>query len=78
MGYGAPQHRRRIFEKFYQADNLLTTPSVGRGTGLGLAIVRAVVRAHGGRVELETEVGRGSRFTLWLPAATWTGGTHRI
>ncbi len=74
----APQHRRRIFEKFYQADNLLTTPSAGRGTGLGLAIVRAVVRAHGGRVELETEVGRGSRFTLWLPAATWTGGTHRI
>lgn len=65
----ARRHRKRIFEKFYQADNLLATPSSGRGTGLGLAIVRAVVRGHGGRVDLDTEEGRGSRFTLWLPAS---------
>jgi signal transduction histidine kinase len=64
----APRHRKRIFEKFYQADNLLASPLTGRGTGLGLAIVRAVVRAHGGRIALDTEVGKGSRFTLWLPA----------
>ncbi len=63
----AARHRKRIFEKFYQADNLLASPSVGRGTGLGLAIVRAVVRAHGGSIELDTEVGAGCRFTIWLP-----------
>ncbi len=66
------QDRKRIFEKFYQADTLLSAPSqqgANRGSGLGLSIVRAVIRAHGGRVELATELGRGSRFTLWLPAA---------
>ncbi len=63
----AARHRRRIFEKFYQADNLLASPITGRGTGLGLAIVRSVVRAHGGKISLETEVGAGSRFTMWLP-----------
>ncbi len=66
------RHRRRIFEKFYQADTRLSSMaqgSVERGSGLGLSIVRAVARAHGGRVELDSEVGRGSRFTLWLPAS---------
>jgi two-component system, OmpR family, phosphate regulon sensor histidine kinase PhoR len=70
-GPGIPKaDRRRVFEKFYQVDTLLSSPTQGtvdRGSGLGLAIVRAVARAHGGRVELESEVGRGSRFTLWLP-----------
>jgi len=63
--------RRRIFEKFYQADMRLSAPdqSLSRGTGLGLSIVRAVVRGHGGRVDLWTELGQGSRFTLWLPIA---------
>jgi signal transduction histidine kinase len=37
-----------------------------QGSGLGLAIVRAIAQAHEGRVELESEEGRGSRFTLWL------------
>ena len=66
------QDRKRIFEKFYQADNLLssaTQKGAERGSGLGLSIVRAVVRGHGGRVELDSEPGRGSRFTLWLPTA---------
>jgi two-component system phosphate regulon sensor histidine kinase PhoR len=66
------RHRRRIFEKFYQADTRLSSMEQGavdRGSGLGLSIVRAVARAHGGRVELDSEVGRGSRFTLWLPIA---------
>jgi signal transduction histidine kinase len=69
----AARHRKRIFEKFYQADNLLASPSTGRGTGLGLAIVRAVVRAHGGTIDLDTEVGAGSRFTIWLPIRAVTG-----
>lgn len=68
----AKRDRKRIFEKFYQVDTRLSSPTQGkvdRGSGLGLSIVRAVARAHGGRVELESEVGHGSRFTLWLPAA---------
>ncbi|TNE85512.1 MAG: hypothetical protein EP330_25865 [Deltaproteobacteria bacterium] len=63
----APRDRRRIFEKFYQADTLLNRPV--EGSGLGLSIVRAVVQAHRGKVELDSEPGKGSRFTLWLPAA---------
>ena len=68
----AKRDRKRIFEKFYQVDTRLSSPTQGkvdRGSGLGLSIVRAVARAHGGRVEVESEVGHGSRFTLWLPAA---------
>jgi len=62
--------RKRIFEKFYQADTRLSSPTgAHRGSGLGLSIVRAVVRGHGGRVSLESEVGKGSTFTLWLPIA---------
>ena len=61
-GPGIPAARRsKIFERFY------TTDGDSGGTGLGLAIVDSVARAHGGRVEVDTEVGRGSRFTLWLP-----------
>lgn len=67
-GPGIPKrHRRRVFEKFYQVDSTLSAPVQDRGSGLGLSIARAVARAHGGRVELESEVGVGSRFTLLLP-----------
>jgi signal transduction histidine kinase len=70
-GPGIPvAERTRVFEKFYQSDARLSSPSgANRGSGLGLSIVRAVVRGHGGRVELQSEVGRGSTFTLWLPIA---------
>jgi two-component system phosphate regulon sensor histidine kinase PhoR len=75
-GPGIPKRdRKRVFEKFYQVDARLSSPTQGkvdRGSGLGLSIVRAVARAHGGRVELDSEVGRGSRFTLWLPAVAPT------
>jgi two-component system NtrC family sensor kinase len=49
-------------------DPLYTTKERGRGTGLGLMIVRQVMREHGGDVEVETDVGRGSRFRLRFPA----------
>jgi len=59
-GGGIPQEQiNRIFEPFY------TTKK--KGTGLGLMIVQRIVRAHGGRIELESHVGRGSTFRLWLP-----------
>jgi len=43
-----------------------------KGTGIGLAIVDQVVRAHGGRLDVDSEVGRGSRFTIWVPLSEHT------
>ena len=63
-GPGIPaEQRERIFERFVQA---VDGGEFG-AAGLGLAIVRDIVQAHGGRIQLESEVGRGSRFTLDLP-----------
>jgi two-component system, OmpR family, phosphate regulon sensor histidine kinase PhoR len=61
----ARREHRRIFDKFYRANELLSSDV--EGSGLGLAIVRHIVQAHGGRVELESELGKGSTFTLLLP-----------
>jgi len=59
-GGGIPQDQiNRIFEPFF------TTRK--KGSGLGLMIVQRIVRAHGGRIELESQVGRGSTFRVWLP-----------
>jgi two-component system phosphate regulon sensor histidine kinase PhoR len=68
-GPGIPKaHVRRVFEKFYQVNPLLAADN--HGSGLGLSIVRSVVQGHGGHVALNTEEGRGSQFTLWLPVKT--------
>jgi len=61
----APRERKRIFERFYRVDNLLTRKT--EGSGLGLAITKRIIEAHGGRVVVQSEVGKGSRFTLQLP-----------
>jgi two-component system, sporulation sensor kinase E len=59
-GGGIPEELlNRIFEPFY------TTKK--KGSGLGLMIVQRIVRAHGGRIELESSVGRGTTFRIWLP-----------
>ena len=59
-GGGIPQEQiNRIFEPFY------TTKK--KGTGLGLMIVQRIIRAHDGRIELESNVGRGTTFRIWLP-----------
>jgi signal transduction histidine kinase len=63
----APRDRKRIFERFYRVDNLLTRKT--EGSGLGLAITKRIVEAHGGRIRLQSEPGKGSRFTLQLPVA---------
>lgn len=59
-GGGIPQEQlNRIFDPFF------TTKK--KGTGLGLMIVQRIVRAHGGRIELESNVGRGTTFRIWVP-----------
>src|SRR5690606_2836993 len=64
-GCGIPKvHRRRIFDPFF------TTKEPGKGTGQGLAMVYAtIVTQHGGQLEVDTEVGRGTTFTMHLPLA---------
>lgn len=63
----APEHHTRLFERFYRVD-------AGRsreagGTGLGLAIVKHLVEAHGGRVQVESDLGTGTTMSAWFPNA---------
>ncbi len=65
-GIGIPADKvAKIFERFFQVDNS-STREFG-GTGLGLSIVKSFVEAHNGLVKVESEQGRGSRFTVMLP-----------
>ena len=62
-GTGIPlEHLPRIFDPFF------STKGVGKGTGLGLAISRRIVEDHHGHIEVASEVGGGTTFTIWLPA----------
>lgn len=65
-GIPAAEHSR-IFQRFYRLDDRLSR--VREGSGLGLAIVKHVMKAHKGRVELESHPGRGSSFSLVIPKA---------
>ena len=70
-GIGIPKRDQpRVFERFYKVDRARVRS--GGGTGLGLAIARHIVEAHGGRIWLVSEEGRGSTFTFALPAAPAT------
>ena len=61
------EDRERIFEPFYQLDTPLTKER--SGTGLGLALTQQIIERHGGKIWIESEYGKGSRFTFTLPLA---------
>lgn len=59
----APEYRDHIFDPFF------TTRSAKKGTGLGLTIVQDIVQRYGGRIAVESEMGKGAAFTVWFPAS---------
>jgi signal transduction histidine kinase len=68
-GIGIPKDELpRLFEEFFRGQNAKKT--VQHGTGLGLTIVKRVVDLHGGHIDVESEVGRGTTFRIRLPACT--------
>jgi two-component system phosphate regulon sensor histidine kinase PhoR len=76
-GVGIPKEALgKIFDRFYRVRR---TGSRVQGTGLGLAIVKEIVAMHGGRIEVESEEGRGSKFTIILPlVARWQPDNQTI
>jgi two-component system sensor histidine kinase BaeS len=64
----APESLPRIFDRFYRADSARSQN--GDESGLGLAIVKSIVTNHGGTISVASELGKGSVFSIHLPAAS--------
>lgn len=60
----APEHQERVFERFYRVDKSHSKDT--GGTGLGLSIVKHAVQYHGGKVNLESEMGKGTTISVIL------------
>ncbi len=70
----SPEERARVYERFYRGEG----PRAERGTGLGLAIVKSLVDLHHGRIDVESELGVGSTFTVTLPRAPVDVGRAKL
>ena len=70
-----PQDQKRIFERFEQVS--LNQPAGVSSTGLGLTIAREIIELHGGRIWVESEQGKGSRFAFRIPMKASPSGEER-
>jgi heavy metal sensor kinase len=73
-----PEHLPHIFDRFYRVTGSGTAPAPEQGLGLGLSFVAWIAKAHGGTVEVDSSPGKGTRFTIKLPAEPLTTGSMEL
>ncbi len=77
-GYGIPKKDLpHIFNKFYRASNVDSSENGAQGSGLGLALVQRIVQMHGGRIRVQSEVGKGTTFRVYFPLTEGHGRKPR-
>jgi signal transduction histidine kinase len=78
-GRGIPsEHLPHIFDRFYRVPGTGTAPAPEQGLGLGLSFVAWIVKAHNGTIDVDSTTGRGTRFTIKLPAAGVSSDTMEL
>jgi heavy metal sensor kinase len=65
----APEDLPHVFERFYRGEKSRTRQKEGKGYGLGLSIAYWIIRNHGGQIDVESRLGKGTTFYIWLPLA---------